>query len=338
MRLIIWLGTALAVAHAAMFSGLNLAVFSLSRLRLEIEAAGGNPSAATVGELRRNSNFTLATILWGGVGADVLITLLLKSVLSGALAFVLSTFIITCLCEIAPQAYFSRHALRMAARLAPALRLYGIILYPVTRPTSLVLDLWLGTEATRYLRERDFRALIAQHVSAPGREVSAVEGTGALNFLDLDDIPIANEGEELDPRSILTLPAPGGEPQFPPFARSPDDPFLGRVHAARRKWVIVTDPAGKPCVALDAHRFLRDALFAPEAPDPRHYAHRPIMTSEPQTPLGDLLSLLNVRPRTELDDVVDDDVILLWGPRKRIVTGADLLGRLLRGIARREAP
>jgi len=28
-------------------------------------------------------------------------------------------------------------------------------------------------------------------------------------------------------------------------------------------------------------------------------------------------------------------VILLWGTRKRIVTGADLLGRLLRGIAKR---
>ncbi len=30
-------------------------------------------------------------------------------------------------------------------------------------------------------------------------------------------------------------------------------------------------------------------------------------------------------------------VILLWARRKRIVTGADLLGRLLRGIARRQA-
>ncbi len=147
MQLIIWLGIAAAVVHAAMFSGLNLAVFSLSRLRLEIEASSGNASAATVHELRRNSNFTLATILWGGVGADVLITLLSKSVLSAALAFVFSTFIITCVCEIAPQAYFSRHALRMAARLAPALRLYGILLYPLTRPTALVLDLWLGTEA-----------------------------------------------------------------------------------------------------------------------------------------------------------------------------------------------
>jgi hypothetical protein len=339
MQLIIWLGIAAAIAHAAMFSGLNIAVFSVSRLRLDIEASTGNTSAATVRELRRDSNFTLATILWGGVGADVLITLLSKSVLSGVLAFLFSTFVITSLCEIGPQAYFSRHALQMASRLAPLLRLYGILLYPMTRPTALLLDFWLGSEATRYLRERDFRALIAQHIKAPGRpEVGAMEGTGALNFLELDDIPIANEGEELDPRSILTLPVNDGEPQFPAFARSPDDPFLRRVHEADRKWVIVADPSGKPFQALNAHRFLRDAMFAPTAPDPRGYAHRPVITTEPGTPLGELVCLLNVRPRTDQDDVVDEDVILLWGQQcKRIVTGADLLGRLLRGIARRQA-
>ncbi len=335
--IIIWLGIIAATAHAAMFSGLNLAVFSVSRLRLEVEASTGNSSAVTVRELRSDSNFTLATILWGNVGANVLITLLSESVLSGVLAFVFSTFVITILCEIAPQGYFSRHALRMAARLAPVLRLYRLVLYPLSRPTALVLDLWLGTEAMTYFRERDFRALIAQHVKAAVPEVGAVEGTGALNFLELDDIPIANEGEELDPSSIIALPERGGEPDFPAFARSPDDPFLRRVHQAGKKWVIVTDPSGRPCLALDAHRFLRDALFAREAPDPRRYAHRPIVTSEPHTPIGNLLCLLHVRPRTEEDDVVDDDVILLWGRRKRILTGADLLGRLLRGIARRQA-
>jgi hypothetical protein len=38
------------------------------------------------------------------------------------------------------------------------------------------------------------------------------------------------------------------------------------------------------------------------------------------------------------DDVVDDDLILVWGEQKRIITGADLLGRLLRGIAIQENP
>jgi metal transporter CNNM len=32
--------------------------------------------------------------------------------------------------------------------------------------------------------------------------------------------------------------------------------------------------------------------------------------------------------------VIDADVILVWGAEKRVITGADILGRLLRGIAR----
>ena len=37
------------------------------------------------------------------------------------------------------------------------------------------------------------------------------------------------------------------------------------------------------------------------------------------------------------DDVIDNDLILVWGSQKRMITGSDLLGRLLRGIASLEA-
>ncbi|MFN5721237.1 MAG: DUF21 domain-containing protein, partial [Bradyrhizobium sp.] len=59
---------------------LNLAVFSLSLLRLQIEADSGNANAARVLELRRHSNQILATIIWGNVTTNVLLTLLSDSV------------------------------------------------------------------------------------------------------------------------------------------------------------------------------------------------------------------------------------------------------------------
>jgi hypothetical protein len=44
-----------------------------------------------------------------------------------------------------------------------------------------------------------------------------------------------------------------------------------------------------------------------------------------------------VDPQGPDDDVIDVDLILLWSPdQKRVLTGADLLGRLFRGIATRE--
>ncbi len=336
-NIVVWIAIAACIVQSGIFAGLNLAVFSISKLRLEVEAAGGNPDAMSVLELRRDGNFTLATILWGNVMINVLLTLLSDSILTGVSAFVFSTVVITFFGEIIPQAYFSRHALRMAARLAPLLRFYRILLAPVAKPTSMVLNWWLGPEGITLMRERDFRALITKHWEAPGADVGRVEGIGALNFLDLDDITVGNEGETVDPRSIIALPIANGRPVLPEFERSPHDPFLRRINASGRKWIIIVDPSDQPQLVLDANHFLRDALFIEDPIDPAGYWHRPIVVTEPATPLGEVIGRMQVRPEHPEDDVIDNDLILVWGKDKRIITGADLLGRLLRGIVTHEA-
>lgn len=332
----IWLGIALCVVQSAIFSGLNLAVFSISRLRLEIEAAGGNPQAVRLLGLRKDSNLTLATILWGNVSTNVLLTLLSGSVLAGVAAFAFSTFAITFLGEIVPQAYFSRHALRLSGRFAPFLEFYRIVLFPIAKPTALFLNWWLGPEGIVLLKERDFRALITRHVGVTGTEVGHLEAIGAVNFLDLDDIPVLEEGEPIDPRSIIALPFDKGRPVLPPFRPSPDDPFLRQLDASGKKWVIFTDPAGQPQLVLEAHHFLRDVLFDQVSVRPEAYWHRPIVVTDPRTKLGDVIGLMKVKPEHPEDDVVDNDIILVWEKQRRIITGADLLGRLLRGIAGKE--
>ena len=122
----IWIGIAFCITQSAIFSGLNLAIFSISKLRLEVEAAGGNRDAVELLALRQDSNLTLATVLWGNVTINVLLTLLSDSVLAGIGAFAFSTVVITLFGEIIPQAYFSRNALRMAARLTPLLKVYQV--------------------------------------------------------------------------------------------------------------------------------------------------------------------------------------------------------------------
>ena len=112
---------------------------------------------------------------------------------------------------------------------------------------------------------------------------------------------------------------------------------IRRIDASGKKWVIFTDPAGKAELVLDAHRFLRDVLFEPAGVAPEAYWHRPIVVTDMRTTLGDVIGRMQVRPEHAEDDVIDNDLILAWGKEKRIITGADLLGRLLRGIATREA-
>ena len=222
----VWIGIAFCITQSAIFSGLNLAVFSVTKLRLEVAAAGGNHDAVELLALRKDSNLTLATVLWGNVTINVLLTLLSDSVLAGVGAFVFSTIVITLFGEIFPQAYFSRHALRMAGRVAPVLKLYRVLLFPVAKPTAIILNWWLGREGVTFLRERDFRAFITKHVGAVGADVGQLEAIGALNFLDLDDILVKDEGEPIDPRSVVTLPIANGRPLLPTFERSPNDPFL----------------------------------------------------------------------------------------------------------------
>ncbi len=336
-NVLVWIGIALCITQSAIFSGLNLAIFSISKLRLEVEAAGGNRDASGLLALRKDSNLTLATVLWGNVTVNVLLTLLSDAVLAGIGAFAFSTIVITLFGEIFPQAYFSRNALRMAARFSPLLRVYEVALFPIAKPTAIVLNWWLGPEGITFLRERDFRALITRHAGAAGADVSHLEALGALNFLDLDDILVADEGELVDPRSIIALPFANERPVLPKFARSPDDPFLRSLHASGKKWVIIINASGRPAFVLDAHHFLRDSLFSAISVDPETYWHRPIIITDMRTPLGSVIGRMKVKAEHPEDDVIDNDLILVWGHQKRIITGADLLGRLLRGIVTLDA-
>jgi metal transporter CNNM len=324
----IWVGIIACTIQSALFAGLNLAVFSLSLLRLQLDADAGNADAVRVLELRNRSNQVLATVVWGDVSTNVLLTLLSDSVLTGLGAFFFSAVAITLLGEIVPQAYFSRNALRMTA----FLNFYRMVLFPLAAPTALLLDWWLGVEGVTLPRERDIRVLIARG-AASGGDIGRLEATGAQNILDLDDVPVRDEGEPVHSQSIISLPLAQQRCVLPKFDRSPDDPFLRQVDASGKKWVIVTDPTGEPVFVLDAHHFLRDALFGELETDPTVYWHRPIIVRDMVTRLGDVIGRMKVAPERPDDDVIDNDLILVWSSQKRIITGADLLGRLLRGIA-----
>jgi hypothetical protein len=333
----VWIGVLFCLSQSAMFSGLNLAFFSLSRLQLEIAAADGDRRAARVLAIRTDASLLLTTILWGNVGINVLLTLLVGSVLFGALAFVFSTVVITFGGEILPQAYFSRHALRMASLLAPVLRMYQLLLLPVALPSARMLDALLGREEVTFFREAELRQIIRHHMEQPGAdEVDWVEGMGALNFLALDDVTVGEAGELLDASSVIALPlrsAGSAGLELPDVKMGVDDPFVAQVNSSGRKWVILTDPDGEPRVALDADGLVRDVLVRGQDAVVAHHCHRPIIVLDPAMPLGRIIGRLQAGGIRSEDDVIDNDVVLLWGEEPRIITGADILGRLLRGIS-----
>lgn len=330
---VIWSLIFVCVSQSAMFSGLNLAFFSLSRMRLETEAEHGNTSARRILALRRDSNFLLTTILWGNVGINVALTLLSNSVLVGVAAFAFSTFIITIFGEIMPQAYFSRHAMKMATLLSPVMKFYQWLLYPVAKPCALLLDKWLGIEMVEYLRERDLKRILTAHIHAEDAELEHLEGVGALNFLEIDDLTVAEEGETVDPASIVSLPMTLDLPIIPKVEDPASDPFIDSVQASGKKWVILTGSDDQPKLILDADGYLRSIFNREELTDPYAHCHRPIILKNQKTTLDVVIRKMKQSQPSISDEAIQKDIVLLWNENaRRVITGADILGRLLDGI------
>ena len=332
--ILVWAGIVICLAHSAMFSGLNLAFFSIPRLRLEIEATNKNAAAINVLQLRKDSNFLLTTVLWGNVGINVLLTLLSDSVMAGLSAFLFSTVAITLLGEIIPQAYFSKHALTVAAKFTPVIRFYQYLLYPVTKPSALLLNWLVGMESIIYFKEKSLQNLIHRHVEDDSAEIDFVEGMGAINFLSLDDLMISQEGRPLNPKSIIPMEHEKGIPVFPEFTRNHYDIFLQKVNESKEKWVVFVNESLEPSLVMDADGFLRSALLDKKLANPLDFSHKPIVIRNSSERLGDIIHLLQLSSDNEGDDVIDQDIILLWSDVKQVITGADILGRLLQGIVK----
>jgi len=331
-----WLGIIICLLHSAMFSGLNLGFFGLSRLRLEVQAEMGDDDALRILNLRNDAHFLLATLLWGNVASNVLLALLSESILAGLGAFLFSTICITFFGEIIPQAYLARNALKASILLVPVVRFYQTCLYVIAKPTAYLLDRWLGKEKTGYFKENEIKVLLQQHAHSDITDLERLESIGAVNFLTLDDILVEDEGEVINPDSIITLPTTDkGLPLFPEFDTEYDDEFLQKIHLSQEKWVIITDEADQPCLVLNADQFLRDAMYSKELRSIYTYCHRPIIVTGKGVKLGEVILKFKIRPEHAEDDVVDNDIILYWNSKKRIITGADILGRLLRGIVHR---
>lgn len=329
-------GITICLIHSAIFSGLNLGFFGVSRLKLVVQADTGNKDAKRILELRKDAHLLLATLLWGNVASNVLLALLANSVMTGVSAFIFSTFGITFFGEIIPQAYLSRNMLKLSSLLVPVVKFYRVVFYLLSKPTALLLDRWLGRETISYFQEDEIAFLLHRHANSKLTDLEQLETLGAVNFLEIDDIKIEQEGEIINPKSIITLPINEKKlPLFPLFKQDPQDPFLKRINESDEKWVIIVDGNDEPKLVLNADQFLRDALYTEELKSIYTYCHRPIVVRKHGTKLGEVILQFKVRAEHAEDDVVDNDIVLYWGEERRIITGADILGRLLRGIVTR---
>jgi hypothetical protein len=195
--------------------------------------------------------------------------------------------------------------------------------------------MWLGKEGIDYLREKALISFIRAHMESEKADLDQVEGRGALNFLTIHDVKVTEEGELVDADSIIRLPTKVDLPLIPDVSRDVSDPFLKRVNASGHRWIVLADESGEPLLLLDADEALRAALLELEQPyDIYDYCRRPLVIRDTTTTVGEVIRYLKSIPGTSssTDGAIDYDAVLVWSDEPRIITGADILGKLLKGI------
>jgi len=330
-----WVSITICIVFSGIFSGLTLSLFGLGRLRLESEADAGDGNAQKVLKLREDSNFLLATLLWGNVSVNTLLALLTESVMTGLHAFIFTTFIITFFGEIIPQAWFSRNALYIGSKLTPLVRCFQFALYPLAKPSAIMLDIWLGKEGLHFFSEETLKVLLQKHIESTNSEIEKFEGIGALNFLKMDDLAIHSEGEDINTKSIIKLPINLDLPSFPELESKEFGAFFDMIINCPVKWAVFVDNNGFPKLTLNTDSYIK-AFYSKKLRSNYQHCHRPYIFTDSNTNLSEIATKFKVESFEIDNDIIKNDIVLLWNDKhKKIITGTDLLGRLFRGIVKR---
>ncbi len=178
---------------SAIFSGLTLGFFSLNKEDLERKAKLGNEDAQKVYNLRKRGNLLLCTLLIGNVAVNSALAIFLGNIASGIVAGLIATSLIVVFGEIIPQAIFSRHALKLGAKLTWLVRAFTFIFYPISWPIAWALDKGLGEEMSTIYSKRELIKIIEDHEDSSQSDIDVDEESivkGALSYSSktVDDI------------------------------------------------------------------------------------------------------------------------------------------------------
>ncbi|XP_052863560.1 unextended protein [Anopheles cruzii] len=180
------------LVFSALFSGLNLGLMSLDRTDLKILCNTGTEQekqyAKAIQPVRDHGNYLLCSILLGNVLVNSTFTILLDSLTSGLVAVICSTIAIVIFGEITPQAVCSRHGLAVGAKTIFATKCVMLITFPLSYPTSKILDYLLGEEIGNFYNRERLKEL--------------VKVTNDMNDLDKDEVNVISGVLELRKKTV----------------------------------------------------------------------------------------------------------------------------------------
>ncbi|HET9174602.1 MAG TPA: CNNM domain-containing protein [Candidatus Saccharimonadales bacterium] len=168
---------AVLVLLSAVCSGLNVALVSLDLADLRRKAKLGNRDAKAALPFRRNTHLSLVAILLTNIAVVSATSLVLdhafagNHLLAGFAAGAISTILIVIFGEVFPQAFFSRRALPLFAKLAPFMRVMIFVSYPLAKPLQLLLDRLLPRERAPLQSRQELGLIMAEHQNSSSSEL-----------------------------------------------------------------------------------------------------------------------------------------------------------------------
>lgn len=190
------LSTVALVMFAAIFSGLNISLMSLSLGDLQRKAKLGNINAIRVLPLRRRYHLSLSSILFANVAVVSISTLNLEQAYNGLIAGVVTTILMVVFGEVLPQAIFVRSALRFCSFFAPLIHFVTLITYPISKPLSMALDRMMGIERRSLHSRLELGMLIGEHK------------LGSESELDEDEVEIIQSALQLSEKQVREIMRP----------------------------------------------------------------------------------------------------------------------------------
>lgn len=190
---------ALLVGLAAIFSGLNISLMSLTVADLKRKASLGDAQAKKVLPVRRDAHLSLASILFANVAVVSSSSLILEHHFNGLIAGLVSTILMVIFGEVLPQALFVKSALSFCAFFTPLIHVVSFITYPLSKPLAMLLDRMLGEDSSLLHSRAELGMLISEHKIADESE------------LDEDEVEIIQSALQLSEKTVKDIMRPINE-------------------------------------------------------------------------------------------------------------------------------
>lgn len=226
------------------FSGMEIAMFSLSPAKVRSLVLAKRPNALLVQKLLNNKHRLLVVILLGNnlvnIGAASLATMAAMETFGSAgvgIATGAMTLLILIFGEMYPKAYFRLKSAQIVLLFAPALYFLELILYPIVYILEKLLNFLTSGHSTEAVSETEFRALSRLAVESGALEFE--EHEMIMNILEFNDQEIKEVmtsrykmevlKDDADVDQVSYFMAQNGFSRYPVYHNQKDN-IIGYVH------------------------------------------------------------------------------------------------------------